>query len=481
MAKVSFKVKKSDGQQYLIYELSDEAVLDEDVLDMAEDGELKSMVSMGFVEGEDNDSFCYDITDRPTLADYFEYTINKKSLLTIVKNIIFNLVELRECAIPLSYVVLHKGYIYIDVDTLELSFICIPIESTDNVVVDVAGFVRGIIAGLRYSDEENGDYVAKILSFVNDKEKFNIRGLLVLLETLIFEMDKNVSGTEDETYNTGEIIGDYEELESYDVGDETEVFIDRDALLREAREAIKEPEISFETTTESVEPIHLEAESSLPDIDNVTDFADSMDEPIHFAMPNNKVSEDIPTISPEDDFSDLESGDIPEPGLKMNASAIKINRAQVIQHAAVEEEEALEDDIETIVEVDEGEDEDVVSNSILSQAIPQALASVGAKTAPKPMPYLIRINTNERVMVNKQTFKIGKASIGMDYRVAGNSAISRNHATVYAKDSVYYIKDNKSTNHTYVNGSIVDEAEDQMLTHDAEIILGDEEFIFKLR
>ena len=84
-------------------------------------------------------------------------------------------------------------------------------------------------------------------------------------------------------------------------------------------------------------------------------------------------------------------------------------------------------------------------------------------------------------MLGKVVFKIGKATRGVDYTVDGNGAISRQHAIITQKDGVCYIKDNKSTNHTYVNGRQLDEGIEEILTHDSMIKLGDEEFMFKIR
>ena len=84
-------------------------------------------------------------------------------------------------------------------------------------------------------------------------------------------------------------------------------------------------------------------------------------------------------------------------------------------------------------------------------------------------------------MITKQTFKIGKAGMGVDYTISGNGAISRVHAIITGKDGEYFIKDNKSTNHTFVNGKSVDEGESEKLTDNCKIVLGDEEFIFKLQ
>ncbi len=104
-----------------------------------------------------------------------------------------------------------------------------------------------------------------------------------------------------------------------------------------------------------------------------------------------------------------------------------------------------------------------------------------ADNLPKVNPYLVRVNNEERIMITKTSFRIGKAGFGVDYTVTDNGAISRNHCLIFAKDGEYYIRDNKSANHTYVNGQIVKNGEDVLLTHEASIRIADEDFLFKLR
>ncbi len=130
--------------------------------------------------------------------------------------------------------------------------------------------------------------------------------------------------------------------------------------------------------------------------------------------------------------------------------------------------------------VEEEVEEKPKSNSILSKTVAE-IARPSIFSAPKANPYLIRVNTEERIMLGKVVFKIGKASRGVDYTVGGNSAISRQHAVIIQRDGVCYIKDNKSTNHTYVNDKMVEEGVEEILTHDSKIRLGDEEFLFKIR
>ena len=126
-----------------------------------------------------------------------------------------------------------------------------------------------------------------------------------------------------------------------------------------------------------------------------------------------------------------------------------------------------------------------ILNKSVTELVKDAVGAVSAATAatnsPKALPYLIRVSTEERIMLNKAIFKIGKATRGVDYTIGGNGAISRQHAFIIQKDGVCYIKDNKSTNHTYVNGKRVEDGVEEILTHDSLVRLADEEFTFKIR
>lgn len=70
-------------------------------------------------------------------------------------------------------------------------------------------------------------------------------------------------------------------------------------------------------------------------------------------------------------------------------------------------------------------------------------------------PYLIRLNNYERVDINKPSFRIGKEKSYVDYFVMNNSAVSRIHADIISRAGRYFIKDNNSTNRTFVNGSVI--------------------------
>ena len=99
----------------------------------------------------------------------------------------------------------------------------------------------------------------------------------------------------------------------------------------------------------------------------------------------------------------------------------------------------------------------------------------------KPIPHIVRKKTGEVINITKPEFSIGKSKTKADYAIEDNSAISRVHCIIVQKDGVNYIKDNNSTNHTYLNGVELAPGKEQLLKNKTLIQMGDEEFTFFLR
>lgn len=283
------------------------------------------------------------------------------------------------------------------------------------------------------------------------------------------------------------------EIEQGFSGDIDEVPIIEELPVKEPeKEEEVEPEV--ESQTEPEEPLaKIEMPSDLEDESDVATVPKKKTvKESDINLIKNRIKElvgevpdaktkptDADTIKTIEDLDELL--DNKAPAVKKNV--IKVNRAAIIQSAAAEHEAEKENaKIEDINDSTGSDKKKPKSNSVLSKTVEDAAKGANSLlNAPKAVPYLIRINTEERIMLGKATFKIGKATRGVDYTVSGNSAISRQHAVITQKDGVCYIKDNKSTNHTFVNGKLVGDGEEVILTHDSMIKLGDEEFLFKVK
>lgn len=98
----------------------------------------------------------------------------------------------------------------------------------------------------------------------------------------------------------------------------------------------------------------------------------------------------------------------------------------------------------------------------------------------KPVPHLVRYKTGEKVAVNKPIFRIGKEKSYVDYFISDNTAISRSHADIVVKGNNYYLVDHNSTNHTFVNGTIIESGVENKINPGDKIRFANEEFDFIL-
>lgn len=116
--------------------------------------------------------------------------------------------------------------------------------------------------------------------------------------------------------------------------------------------------------------------------------------------------------------------------------------------------------------------------TVLSSAMMGGETTVLNANPMAPDPCLARIKTGERISINKPVFRIGKEKSYVDYFIADNTAISRSHANIHTENGEYFIEDTNSTNHTYINGKLINSNIKTKLTNGDKVRLANEDFIF---
>ena len=112
---------------------------------------------------------------------------------------------------------------------------------------------------------------------------------------------------------------------------------------------------------------------------------------------------------------------------------------------------------------------------------PQMMGGLVGQLNEKPVPHLVRVKTGEIINITKSEFSIGKSESKADYTITDNTAVSRVHCIIVQKNGVNYIKDNNSTNHTYLDGVELEPGKEVLLKNKTTVKMGDEEFTFLLR
>ncbi len=91
---------------------------------------------------------------------------------------------------------------------------------------------------------------------------------------------------------------------------------------------------------------------------------------------------------------------------------------------------------------------------------------------------LVRKRNNEKIVINKPEFLIGKERRRVDYCISDNNSVSRAHAKIKVRAGRCYIADLGSTNCTYVNGLKLSPNQEVILSKGDKIKISDEEFEF---
>lgn len=563
MRKVNFKVRNIGSEKYLSYVLDDDCDFDEELLDYLEDNKIGELIDIIYEEDDENDYFTYNITDRVTVDTLFKDKVNAEKLLGVIRGIATSIVNLRDLGIPISYIILHRGFTYVNPVTYDVKLICLPVESGASMNAEFRHFAKNLIVNAQYDTTEDCNYIAKVLNLLN-VEKFTIRAfageLTELMESAgmdveeafvdldggievsqsanavvdegngiddlpefedvafdeedddgldMYEEEPTEANTifkdldldaeepydgETETLTSGEPVAagvgsvnmdafDDSALEELKIDDTLEEYPDDEVASEE--EAAAEPELDLEDIIPEIKPVKIQ-----PEVEEIAHTAEGVTEVAPVAE-----TEDKPVLIDTTEIDDL----IDHPPVM---KSIKINRAKIIQRAVNElEDDKIENPTENIIASgldadaepetnmdpatipEAGNDDETGSTVELTagmNVVPDTEEDNKASNAPKAMPYIVRVNTGERVMINKAVFKIGKANRGVDFTISGNGAVSRVHAIIYQREDGCYLKDNKTTNSTYVNGQKLAENQEVLLKNDSEIVLGDEDFIFKL-
>ena len=93
---------------------------------------------------------------------------------------------------------------------------------------------------------------------------------------------------------------------------------------------------------------------------------------------------------------------------------------------------------------------------------------------------LIRRKNSDNIIIDKQSFSIGKDSLHVDYCIKDNPAVSRTHATINTVNNEVFVQDCHSTNGTFVNNKRLEPGESEPIKDGDVIKIADEEFQYRI-
>ena len=518
------------GETYRVsYSLDISDVIDAKVYDMSRSGSMPEMAPCDMQENAGVRVFNYQIDDKKPLAEILRQEMNKKEILTLLYNILHALEMFGKNMVSLSYVARDEQCVFVSPETYDVCFIVAPVQKEVTDLNEVRAFVKSVIVDARYSENDNDNYVARLINcanmrgtFSNSDMKNEVKAMLAEAGIDAAEIDrmKELSTNTPKGGNSHILRGESPKVSRLEV------------MRNNARmNGYAQPMGPNGQMPNGMPPMGMPPMGPNGPIPNGPMGSNGMppvgvppmEEPVKpemaGAQPQGDKPENVETVEAEAQDAKPE---IVEPPVEAEPQDVKPEavepaetEAQDVKPEPAEPVETQPQEIKPIPpmqgnpfggrpippmppmpqahqmpEMPQNPQMQPVPPMPQMQPVPpmpqtppmpQAQPVQGNPFDGAPAPYFLRVKTGERISLDKAEFKIGHKARLVDYAITDNSAISRVHCVITKRNGVCFISDNKSTNGTFVNGEELKAGEEKFLTNNAIVILGDEELVYHIR
>lgn len=528
-----FTYENQGTNTYLVYQVQQEDEVDSMSLGMLTNNKIAGLAPV-LVHQLDNDRFIkYNVSAKVSVKQFFAGPVNRKRLVGVFCGILDAMLSAEEYMIDSHSILLDLDYIYADVSTCETVLICLPIVQELQMDVDLKMLFQQIVFSTRFDQTENCDYVAQIINYLNSSIVFSLEEFREVLHKIDETGSDKAGGMQQTTVQQTPPLyqsampdkGNYQAKQEVrqpsaqpPQGAASLVQPSLGAVnpvqpsVQQPRRMMGQPAVTppqQHTAVSAPNKKKKQTQNSSGNEKQISMFyllqhynkenkelykaqkeakkaggkntkAPQQTSNMGFAVPgqpaNAVPSQRIPQPT-------TPQGKAPSAPAQARQAAIPQQQVQPVSQSAVLPQAAPVPQISTAADFSGVKEkpmnfgETTVLNGPRkgeTTVLNMAQAQVQNK------PHLVRLKNNEKIDLNKPVFRIGKEKSYVDYFVSDNTAISRSHANFITRDGEYFVMDTNSTNHTYVNGAMIQSNMETKIAHGSTIRLANEDFEFRL-
>ena len=459
------------------YVLDQTDIIDEKV-DKGVSGKFPQIIPYRLEEKDNQREFIYEIGNKVQLTEFLKKEINKKQMLTLLYNLLSGLEAFGMNMISLSYVAKDIQYVFVAPESLNVYFIVAGVDKEITDLNEVRNFVKDVICNAHYFEMDRDNYVARLITFTNKLGTFSVGDMKEFVNQLLIDMGIHI---EEEKKKT-------EKKEEKTANDK----VSRIGVMQNNAKMVQ-PGASVGG---SVPPM---PKRQVPPMPNGQPMPGR---PMPMQMgPDGKPMNGRPMpgrpmpMQMGPDGKPMNGRSMPNRPMPMQMGPDGKPIVPPIPNRPAPSMPEKKPEATPVPPMPEKKPE-AAPVPPMPEKKPEAapvppMPEKKPETAPVPpveekkpqvpVPYLLRIATNEKIYINKPEFSIGRSATKADYTVTDNSDVSRIHCIIERKNGVSYIRDNASTNGTFVNGQNIAGQKNVFLTNNAKVSLGDEGFIYFVR
>lgn len=559
---MSFTYENQGNNTYLVYKIGASDNVDTMSLGMITNNKIDGIVPTLFTQSDTDRFIKYNISAKVSAKEFLSGVVNKKRLLGVFISVLKAIKSTEEYMIDARSLLIDLEHIYVDVSKCDAMLVCLPLVR-QNESVNIPMFFKQIMFSTQFDQNENCDYVAQIINYLNSTPVFSVDAFEKLLmdidaDNLNIAASKAVAGqqkpvqpqsqsqsqqpkpmqpamnqlkntqvqtnmpsqgkmqSQRETQSANNVVqpnqvnfavpnmnpqnqnrinnnvqmgtnisGTYVETTSEKqmsmfgllthYSKENKQIYERQKAQRKAQKEaekngaampgqnVKASNASFaipgQPPQQRPQPAQAQSQPVMPQQPQ-QQFAQSQRQFTQSNQPQRQFAQPQPMPQAQQKPAQQVQ---PQPVQNQNANTGMTGNPSVPPQILENMTKAGNFGETTVLGVGSEAGETTVLGTSQAQII---------------KPYLLRIKNNERIELNKPVFRIGKERSYVDYFVSDNTAVSRSHANIINKDNEFYIVDTNSTNHTYVNGSMIQSNVETKIEHGTKIRLANEDFEF---
>ncbi len=502
---------------YLVYAVQPEDTIDTMSLGMLSNNKILGLAPTMFTQMDTAKYIKYNISAHVSVKQFFSGSVNKNRLIGVFKGIVNAMLSAEDYMIDTRSILTDMDYIFADVSTCETVLVCVPIVEVENNQVELGSFFKNIMFSTQFDSTENCDYVAIIINYLNSVPKFSLSDFKAVLESIDVAPQANpVAHTKTQPVVTPSVQKKIVEQPAFPMPSVTT--IPKTETPPAAHK--KAPKIPVTNTTRVPTPsaqrmAPLNQTPVSPKSSTANSSVDAGDEISWFYLmqhynkenaakykaqkeakkskknspptPKNTGSFTVPgapvqVTQPVQQSVLQQNKGFAVPGQLVQAPIVNTPLQQVHQSAQAQVlQRPVNIAAQPVFQAPQTQNMNFGETTVLGGGSAGETTVLGVTSSPtQARPHLIRTKNNERISLNKPVFRIGKEKSYVDYFIGDNTAISRSHANFITREGEYFVADTNSTNHTYVNGVMIQSNVETKLAHGDKVRLANEDFEFKL-
>ena len=479
MKGLELNVTKQNGMTLVEYRLGTADVYDDRVADKV--APLGNIVPFQYKDEDGKRSVISYVHKDNSLEMMLKQTLKKADVLAILKGLLCAF-EVGAAGVQICYLVRDTNYIYVDPESLAVKCLMVPVKQDPLGQSDIPDFFRNIVSRMRFDEADRDNYVARILTLINEDHYSNMK----LRELVDVEMEKmNLLYTRDE--------GIKKDTSAIPETPNKEIKVNRVGVMNNMRpQGQPMPPMGQPMPPMGGQPMPPMGGQPMPPMGGQP-MPPMGGQPMPQGMPVPPMGQAPQMPKPEAPKPEMpkpQGMPVPPMGQAPQMPKPEAPKPQEMSKPEMPKPQGMP--VPSMGQAPQMPKPEAPKPEMpkpqgmpvppMGQAPQMPNGSLmGQLSGARPVPHLVRKTTGEVINITKSEFVLGKSKTKADYTIENNNAISREHCTIIQHDGVNYIKDNNSTNHTYVNGVELQPGKEVLLKHKTDIRMGDEEFVFLLR